>query len=391
MGLAGSGAMAVATGVAPGKDEQVTVMAPSPLGEMLLARVAVEGGATRSEIVGDLAPFFAHKLSPAEWRRAAEQQSGQLVDGGLATESRGRLKVTSDGGVVAARFFGQKQAGSLSWPQVRDGALIAKALGIEGESASRLKMLGRPEGLRALILQTAYKLPVRKNPSPAKLRAQLALVALERAFGNKIKGGLGKGSAFTAKAGRTLAGQLAVNARDFSTDQKLIAHLAAENAGAVQIELDALRAALLKKLGSLVLAAEAASQPKVTAVTPKAIPEPANDRGLPAAAVAPVPNSTRPDVAQFAASVQRAARARAEGWPGNRKAFISLVWQAIREAEPSWDLTEIEFKCMLAEAHRAGAVVLANADLKDKKLKAEFESSAISYKNTVWHFVRVED
>jgi hypothetical protein len=34
-------------------------------------RIAAEGGATRSEIANDLAQFFTHKLSPAEWRRTA--------------------------------------------------------------------------------------------------------------------------------------------------------------------------------------------------------------------------------------------------------------------------------------------------------------------------------
>jgi hypothetical protein len=46
---------------------------------------------------------------------------------------------------------------------------------------------------------------------------------------------------------------------------------------------------------------------------------------------------------------------------------------------------------MLAEAHRLGALVLANADLKDKKSIPDLESSAVPYKNTVWHFVRVEE
>jgi hypothetical protein len=67
------------------------------------------------------------------------------------------------------------------------------------------------------------------------------------------------------------------------------------------------------------------------------------------------------------------------------------VWHAIRTLEPRWDLSEIEFKCMLAEAHRVGQVVLANADLKSKTNIKEIESSAVLYKNTVWHFVRVED
>ncbi len=46
---------------------------------------------------------------------------------------------------------------------------------------------------------------------------------------------------------------------------------------------------------------------------------------------------------------------------------------------------------MLAEAHRSGILVLAGADLKDKCDLKELEDSKILYKNTVWHFVRVED
>ena len=121
---------------------------------------------------------------------------------------------------------------------------------------------------------------------------------------------------------------------------------------------------------------------------PGATPPAANDK-VPAA-LSP-PKTQRPDLNEFARAVKGAASSRAEGWPGSRKAYISHVWQAIRSAEPHWSLSEIEFKCMLAEAHRLGAVVLANADLKDKKNMAEIESSAVPYKNTVWHFVRVED
>ena len=35
--------------------------------------------------------------------------------------------------------------------------------------------------------------------------------------------------------------------------------------------------------------------------------------------------------------------------------------------------------------------MLTGADLKNKHNIKEFESSAILYKNTVWHYVRVED
>jgi hypothetical protein len=365
-----------------------------PIGELVLARIACDGGATRTEITNDLAAFSGHKLSPGEWRQTAETQIALLISGGLVTETRNRLRATEAGQARASRFTGLSGTAALNWLAMRDVHLIAKGLGIESESPSRLKMAVRPEGLRSLILQTTYTLPSKKNPSLSKLRAQLALVALERAFGNTIKTGFGKGSAFTSKAGRALAGQLSSNRQDFATDQRLVTTLAAEAVGAVQSDFDALQAAIFRNLGTRLLAAPAAVAAPASAPSPassrgpRAMAQAANDAGL---AALEKPQSARPDPGTFAIAIKSAAAMHAEGWPGNRKAFISQVWQAIRTSHTAWDLTEIEFKCMLAEAHRLGQVVLTTADLKDKKTLAAIESSAIAYKNTVWHFVRVEE
>ena len=370
----------------------------APLSTLLLARIACDGGATRSDIANDLAGFLGHKLSPGEWRQTADTHIALLISSGMTTENRNRLRPTETGRKCAAAFTGLPVPLEPEWAALRDIQLVAKGLGIETESQSRLKMALRPEGLRTLILQTAYKLPSKKNPSISKLRAQLALVALERAFGNTLKTGFSSGAAFTSKAGRTLAGQLSSNPREFGTDQQLITALAAEVVGAVQTDLDALRQAIFRKLGSRILADQAALQvvpPSSNAPPdkmPKKVPEgpplAANDTG-PRTLERPLP--ARPDPGTFATAIKSAAALHAEGWPGNRKAFISQVWQAIRLSHPAWDLTEIEFKCMLAEAHRQGQVVLATADLKDKKSMVAIESSAIAYKNTVWHFVRVEE
>jgi hypothetical protein len=362
---------------------------PSPASEpdgiamLLLVRVACEGGATRAEIVKDLAPLFAHKLSPAEWRQAAEQASADLLVQGLATEKRGRLTVTQQGASLSQRYLGS-QTSDAEWPVVRDLMLVAKALGLESEPPARLKSLARPEALSAMIVQQAFGLPIKKNEQPARLRARLALLALERAFGNKIKAGMGSGAGLSAKAGRTLAGQLSRNPRDFPTDAKLIAELASEQVDAPRADLDQLRLALLKRLGTRALETRRAAGAEVKRAF--VVPPPAK---TPVAANDAPP--LRPDMAQFARTVHDAARACADGWPGNRKAYISKVWDAVRSTTPQWGLSEIEFKCMLAEAHRSGEVVLANADLKDKKNITQLENSAILYKNTVWHFVRVED
>ena len=173
-----------------------TQMRPvSPVGELLLARISGAGGATRAEIANDLGMFVTHKLSPAEWRRLADTQIGQLIAAGFATEQRTRLRLTAEGTAAAARYLGSSN--ERSWTEIRDLDLVGKGLGLA--PSPRLKMGLRPEGLRALILQSVYNLPIKKNPPVAKLRAQLALVALERAFGNSMKPGVGKGAAFTSK------------------------------------------------------------------------------------------------------------------------------------------------------------------------------------------------
>jgi hypothetical protein len=365
---------------------------------LILVRTAASGGATRADVASDLAPLFTHKLSPADWRRLAEKEIGLLIANSLLIETRGRLAPTETGALAAARFLGQKTLDGTSWPELRDVALIAKGLGLEKETAARLKPLARVEGLRTLIVQKAFGLSVKKNPPPTKLRAQLAVVALERAFGNRIKAGFGKGSALSAKAGRLLAGQLSQNPRAFATDAKLISELAVECAGAREPTLDGLRVGVLRGLGARALeqgSTEIATPDAERQVMPTRVTEPASALSPVANDVAPAPPkaipSSRPDLSEFARAVKKAAASRAEGWPGSRKAFISHVWDAIRAGQPSWQVSEIEFKCMLAEAHRLGALALANADLKDKKSIKEFESSAVPYKNTVWHFVRVEE
>ncbi len=215
----------------------------------------------------------------------------------------------------------------------------------------------------------------------------MALVALERAFGGNVKEGLGKGTALSAKAGRVLAGQLLQKPRELPTDTRLIAALCADYAASQRFDIDALRAAVLRKLAQL-------DAPSVPTPLPKAPlravrespPQAARELTQPAAQT-----PQRPGLAQFSAGVLNTARTCAEGWPGARKAFISKVWDAIRTLHPEWGLSEIEFKDMLSGAHRAGQLVLAGADLKNKQNIKEFEDSAILYKNTVWHYVRVED
>jgi hypothetical protein len=355
--------------------------------ELVLTRIACSGGATRAQIVRDLGAVAGGTLSPVQWRTTADTTLTRLMVAGLIRENKGRLRLGDAGEEIVAAYFGEKHAHTRTWLDQRDIWLVAKALGVDASKPALRSALSRVDDLSALVVQQAFGLSVRQALSPSKLRAALALVALERAFGDNVKEGLGKGAALSAKAGRVLAGQLLSKPRELPTDARLIAALCSDRTGLARADVDGLRVCVLRRLVGVDTSAIAPTVPKV------ALRRPSESLSPPPVALIRQVEETpqRPGLAQFSAGVLSAARGRAEGWPGARKAFISRVWDAIRTSHPEWGLSEIEFKDMLAGAHRAGQLVLAGADLKNKQNLKEFEESAILYKNTVWHYVRVED
>lgn len=102
---------------------------------------------------------------------------------------------------------------------------------------------------------------------------------------------------------------------------------------------------------------------------PKKKPAPRAPAKRPPEKPSPQPPSSPappPTLEAFAAAVRRAA-ARAAQTPGNvfghRKVFIAAVWDAIRDESAAAGLDLETFKRRLLDAHRAGLVVLARADL----------------------------
>ena len=362
--------------------EQATGRALPALRILVLARAACEEGITRAELARDLA--FA--IASGSARNALDAELAALVRNGLVVENRARFRAGELGLAILSAELGAKLP-LKSWAEMRDQRLVAKALGLDGVSAARLKALAKPEPLRAEILGRYFGFRVPGAASPARLRSELALVALERAFGNAMMRAASARSGLGAKASRLLAGQLLAKPRDVGTDSRLVALLAAAAVGAAKTDADALRSGLLRRYAS------------GAATTPAVAADVAVAKLLPALTVVPatVPSGARPPAASrpglegFAAAIGAAAATVAEGWPGNRKALVSRVWQAVAAGHADWGLSEIEFKAMLAEAHRTGHLALVTADLKDKRLLPELQASAISYKNTVWHLVRVQD
>jgi len=351
---------------------------------IILVRIAgaVHGLGTQ-KLATELAPLTAHRLATAEWRTLVDQEAAALADAGLVAMTDGaHLEATAAGVARTGIFLGLKGNPPRAWEHVHEVRLVAKALGLERDAVKRLNALATPDGLRAAIVVQAFGLKIKGVATPSRLRSALAAVALERAFGNQIKAGAAGKLGLSAKAGRLLAGQLARKPRNFGTDARLVAALAAEQVGAAQADIATLRLAVLRRYLD-------APQPK-----PAARPRPAAKVAIVRPRVVETPPAAaqtgRPDLVGFAQEVRRYADGCAQGWPGNRKAYISHVWHVMREKRAEWGLSEIEFKCMLTEAHRAGNLALANADLKDNSKIKELQDSEVVYKNAKFHFVRVD-
>lgn len=370
---------------------------------LVLVRIACAlRGTTKAEIVADLAPIAGR--SPAQGKAEVEREIVRLTGAGLVTGTA-RRQATETGKAQAARFLGIKGEIPHVWSELRDARLVAIALGLGSAPANRLKSLGTLDGLRSSIVESAFNLKIKGVPTPARLREALAATALKRAFGDKSTAGLAGKLGLSAKAGRLLAAQLASNPRDFGTDTRLVAALAAEQVGSDAVDLAGVRGAVLSKFfgGAPSQRPSVKRSPKkrvlgkIAPARVEALPSvPAKPEPAPVAEVpAPVPAATapaqgRPDLPGFATEVRRYAAGHAQGWSGDRKAYISHVWRNIRDKRPEWGLSEIEFKCMLTEAHRAGQLALANADLKDKENIRDVQDSAVSFRNTVFHFIRVD-
>jgi hypothetical protein len=348
------------------------------LSDIVLVRIATRAGANRSELGRELAALSSHRLSLAEWRRVLDQSLMALKSRGLVIARSERFEVTDAGRTAAAAVLGCKGALPPDWEHARNIQLIAKVLGLENEPHRRLVAIAKADGLRTAIVQWAFKIKIKGSPTPSRLRQALAVIALEQAFGNRIKAGLTKKTGLSARAARLLAGQLSQRRRDFGTDSRLIAGLAAEQFGVAQADLGALQLALLRRYLEHESETRAEQSPDII------------DASAATAMSRHEAKSARADLAGFAREVLTKADAHAEGWPGNRRAYISHVWRSIREARPEWGLSEIEFKCMLAEAHRVGQLMLAHADLKDNNNIKDVQESAIAYKNAVFHFIRVD-
>jgi hypothetical protein len=319
----------------------VTAIAPERLEAFVIARLATAGRKPRLvEVVKPLRRFAPREQTDAQWQQALAAAIDGLRERGVVDAA---LRVPPG---ELARRIGTTSA--RRWSQLADRVLPALALQIDaGDAKAHARLDGRdawaaaivaralgawragpPPALGALcdaLIWQALGLPGAPRPCPAELRAH---------FVRQHAGG---------EAGPP------------ERPERIVRMHAARLVDAPRTELGALREALVR----MWLAGRAVSE------APTSAPEPRS----------------------LVADAQAAANAARAGVFGERKVFISSVWEALR-AMPAWASLELdELKAGLVAAHRGGELVLARADLVAAMDPALVAASETRTDGATFHFI----
>lgn len=324
-------------------------------------------GETEVQLRKDLHGLVMQDMSAADWRAALGQVIVRLVDTGFMRPVRANAYMGTE--KCEARlltFLGTNRMPTAPWHEIRDGHLIAIALGLVPTSRLIARLI-TAEGLRLAILSRHYDLPLDiTSASLEQLRNGLAKIAEQRGLTVGIRDTVSKENRLSQKEAVMMGARLLKSRHVVESDGELIACLAAEAVSAMNESAAELRHMLFRRL---------IDNRESSELTPVK----RGDIGA------------LPDLAEFTEQVKIIAAEIAVGWPGNRRAFISTVWDALRDNFPEWPMDEEQYKAMILSAHRHGLLRLAIADLRDKAILEDVTRSRITYKNSEWHFIRVED
>ena len=300
---------------------------------LVVARAhAASAKTTLGDLIKPLARFAPGALTPGAWRdRLAEVVAALRAQGALDADHRAR-----DGEL--ARRIGR--GAGRSWAELSDRVLPALALGIAADDArSRARLDGRDAWAAAIV---GRALGVWRDGAPPSLAALCdALVWRELALPGAPKRCPPELRALFVQ--RRLGGPA-------GPPERLVRVLAAREVDAPRPELRALRDALVRGWLAGRTLGEAAP-------------------------------------AAFAADVLGAAARVVDGRFGDRKVFVSAVWDELHR-DPRWaDLALAEFKTRLVAAHRAGELALARADLVAAMDPALVAASEIAADGASFHFI----
>ena len=352
------------------------------LEDLVLTRLlfGLKEGETEVQLRKDLHSLVMQQMSPAEWRSSLGQLIVSLVDKGFMRPVRANAYMcTEKCEPRVLNFLGLSRLPKMAWHEVRDGHLIALALG-EKPSQHLITRLASAEGLRSALLTQHFNLPYDLSTvTVEQIRFGLAKLAEQKGLTDGIRTTPIKENNITQKEAVMMAAKLLKSGHVVESDGELMACLAQEVVGAVNESAAELRQMLFRQL----ISARESSELEEDGSSIQAI----RSKGEEQASVISVPP---PPLPEFAEEVSAIATDIATGWPGNKRAFISHIWVELQQKFPHWHVSEEGYKDLILNAHRAGFLRLAIADLRDKTNVDDVARSRISYKNSEWHFVRVE-
>jgi len=310
---------------------------------LVVARIATTKVPPGSrELVKGLVRFASPERSPAAFADEIEAALGTLVAQG-AVDGTGRV---AREGELARRIGKHPPA---TWARVVDRFLPGLALGLAPDDAKgHARLAGRDAWAAAIVARALGIWTSGPPPSPSAV--------CDAVVWRKL--GLAGRPKRTPPEVRAHFVQLELAAGVGAVDWQ-VRMLAARLIAAPRAELRALRDALVRRWIAGV------------------------DFGAPAAPTAEV--GVDPGAPDFAGAVAAAARTAEDGVFGDRKVFIAAVWRGLRA--PWAELTLDAFKQRLLDAHRAGQVSLARADLVSAMDPALVAASEAASGDARFHFV----
>ncbi len=340
-----------------------------------------EEGETEVALRKDLHPLVMQQMSAGEWRNCLGQIIVSLVNEGFMRPVRANAyMVTEHSQPRALKFLKLSNLPKTPWHEIRDGYLIAISLGLQ-PARPLVARLTSAEGLRSILLTLHYNLPYDiASVTVDQIRLGLAKIAEGRGLTSGIRTTPVREN-ITQKEAVMMGSKLLKSGHVVESDGELLACLAQEVVGAVNESAAELRQMLFRQLISS----------RESSEVQKLVKAPGQIQDLSPTGAAECPErEPPPPLPEFTDGVMDIAKSIAVGWPGNKRAFISHIWQELRQRYPEWQFTEDEYKEMIVSAQRAGLLRLAIADLRDKTNVDDVAKSRVSYKNSEWHFIRVD-
>src|SRR5262245_43731137 len=316
---------------------------------LVLARLLVPGSRppARSTIEKSLAPLFAQRLTPAEWRNLFDGALDRLIAGELVSAKP--LSLTAAGCERALEYWQiDRVPAKARWETLRREYVAPRVLGL---SRQQLDGRDRSKAFVAAILKSRYRLPSEVAATSTAVVNALAWQQLE----------IISTARFTPQA---VVGQaLLKSARPLTADElaKQLARLALDTTAS-----DLFTGALRQWIARAATGANDADAPDAAGA--------AREEALP----------------NFAETISRTARNSQSGRFGDNKVFISQIWRAFQARDDFDGLSLQEFKERLVEAHRRRLLELSRADLVERMDPREVAESETKYMDATFHFVRVD-